>query len=77
MHPGSPGWGLCSGLTAHSCKTSSVAETPTNLKDNSALGEDFRGWPRIGIPGELLQVAYAPVGAKGNDDDDDEGREWK
>ena len=30
----------------------------------------MRGWPRIGMPGELLQATYALVGAKGNDDDD-------
>ena len=41
MHLGPPGWGLCSGLITHSCKTSSVTETPTrNLKDILALEED-------------------------------------
>ena len=34
----------------------------------------MRDSPRAGMPGELLLVAYAPVGAKGNgDDDDDDG----
>ena len=37
----------------------------------------MKGWPRIGMPGELLWVAYAPVGALGNDDDDDDSlRGW-
>ena len=41
MHRGPPGWWLCSGLTTHSCKISSVTEIPTwNLKDNLALWED-------------------------------------
>ena len=30
-------------------------------------GDNLRGWPRIGMPGELLWAAYA----KGNDDDDE------
>ena len=33
-------------------------------------GDNLTGWPRIGMPGELLQSACTPVGAKGNDDDD-------
>ena len=32
--------------------------------------DNLRGWPTIEMPGEFLQTAYAPVGAKGNDDDE-------
>ena len=30
-------------------------------------GDNLRDWPRMGMPAELLQLAYAPAGAKGND----------
>ena len=33
------------------------------------LGDNLRGWPRIGMPGELLKAACAPARAKGNDND--------
>ena len=35
-------------------------------------GDNLRDWLRIGMPGELLQVAYVPVGVKDNGDDDDD-----
>ena len=35
-------------------------------------GENLRGWPRIGMPGEVAQAAYALVWVKGDGDDDDD-----
>ena len=35
-------------------------------------GDNLRGWPRVGMPGEILLVAYTPEGTKGSDDVDDD-----
>ena len=41
-----------------------------NQRGLAIPGDNVRGWPRIRMPGELLWAAYAPVGAKGNGDDE-------
>ena len=43
------------------------------MMDDDDDGDDddnLRDWPGIGMPGELLWAVYAPVGAKGNDEED-------
>ena len=46
--------------------------TKKHLAQRPGAEAKRRDWPRIGMPGEPLWAAYAPVGAKGNYGDDDE-----